>query len=130
MRFSYFNVNSITASVFPSLLLPKSTNSTPKYALSTPQITPISGYLAKKLPLMPSKSYSPGLHILLMFNSLKDVPSQNNVNLRALVYNYNYFLTPLMVKTLGSVVFSNFYKKLQVDKVLKKRRLVSLYFYN
>lgn len=129
LTFSYFAINSIAVNVFPTLSLPKSTDSTPKYFLGTPSVLPVCGYKAKALLPFHSKYYAPGLHLLLMFNSPKNLPDRSKLEYKSIIYDSNYFLINSMHKSLEPVRLSYSYKKLDVDKIFKKKRLVSLYFF-
>ena len=129
LTFSYFSVNSVAVNIFPTLALPKSTDSTPKYFLSTPSVVPVCGYKAKALLPFHSRYYAPGLHLMLMFNSIKALPSRNSLEYKSIIYDHNYFLTSSMSKLLEPIDLSLVYKKLDIDKSLKKKRLMSLYFF-
>jgi len=129
LTFSYFSVNSIAVNIFPTLSLPKSTDSTPKYFLSTPSVLPVCGYKAKALLPVHSKYYAPGLHLMMMFNALRELPSRNSLEYRSVIYDYNYFLTSPMFKLLEPTSLSLLYKKFDINKSLKKKRLMSLCFF-
>lgn len=129
LKFSYYTVNSIALSIFPSLNLPKGTDSTPKYALSTPLVTPLTSYKARQLMPLNSSYYTPGLHFLMMFNFQKELPVKSSLEYKSVVYDSNYYLVQSMLKSLAPMSLSISYRDYCTDQILKKKRLLSLYFY-
>lgn len=130
LNFSYYSVTSVAASILPSLNLPKSTDSTPKYFLSSPLVTPLTSYKAKKLLPLNSSFYTPGLHLLLLFNTVKELPARGSLDYKAIIYASNYYLTGSMLKASEPLILSNVYRSTCTSQILKKKKLLSLYFYN
>lgn len=63
--FSYLHINKVITSVFPNLILPKSTDSTPKYNLDTKSLLVLSSSALKKVAPLAITSRSRGLEFLL-----------------------------------------------------------------
>jgi len=126
--FSYIHINKIMVSMFPNLILPKSTDSTPKYNLDTPLLLSVSDSFLKKVIPLKSATLSLGLEFLLFSNSISDILSKGNVDIKNLTYAYNYVLTLAMLKAYNCNSFKIFYQKLYFSKLAKSKQLLLVCF--
>lgn len=127
--FSYFYLNNITINIFPSLSIPKSTDSTPKYNFESDGLTPILDHTLKNTIPSLVLYNTPGLKLLLFTNTTKSLLIKSSLEVKGLFYQYNYILTVAMLEYYTHKHFSLYYKKIYTTKLLKKKNLLTVCFY-
>lgn len=126
--FSYLHINKIMISMFPNLVIPKSTDSTPKYSLGTDSLLVLSDSFLKKIIPLKLVYGSLGLEFLLFSSSAKGIFSNGSIDVKSLTYAYNYVLTSAMLKAYSCDYLKVFYKKLYLTKLLKSKQLLLVCF--
>lgn len=122
--FSYLYINKVMTSMLPNLIVPKSTDSTPKYDLDTKSLLVLSDSLLKKIVPSVITSRRAGLEFLLFSWSAESILVKGNIDIRSLTYSYNYVLTSAMLKVHSCSYFKLFYRKLYLSKLAKSKQLL------
>tara|TARA_B110000503_G_scaffold114823_1_gene172719 strand:+ start:1112 stop:1693 length:582 start_codon:yes stop_codon:yes gene_type:complete len=128
-HFTCYVNNSIIANIYPSLSIPKTTISSPKYFFYSKNFFEAYGNSTRFL--LPKFFYKniAGLKCLLLSNSYKALKDDKDLELKKIFYKKNYLVVNCLVTNISYGTLTHSFKKSKISIICSAKSLLLLFFY-